>query len=166
MQGEGPLLTIAEIAVSVAGFSSVVIAVRGSGPSAWSPQDRVGLGTILGASVGTLVLSLLPFPLAYLGWPPERVWHVVDAIFGCVILLSVGFLAFSATKRAVTPRTPRVFWLFTSSGFLLGGLLLASAAGLIAPSGPSLLLFGLIWSLAAAIAQLTTFVLVIWSGRT
>jgi hypothetical protein len=164
LQGEGPLLTIAEISVSLAGFSSVVIALRGSGPDAWSPQDRFGLGNVLGASVGTLVGSLLPFPLAYLGWSSGTVWRVVDAILGLVILGAVGFLAFSAAKGSVSPRTPRLFWLFAGSGFLVAGLLLASAGGLIFARGPSLLLFGLIWALVAAFAQLATFVLATWSG--
>ena len=164
MQGEGPLLTIAEISVSLAGFSSVVIALRGSGPNAWSPQDRFGLGNVLGASVGTLVGSLLPFPLTYLGWSSELVWRVVNGIMGIAILGAVGFLVLSVAKHSVPPRTPRVFWLFIGSGFLVAALLLVSASGLISPSGPSLLLFGLIWALVAAFAQLATFVLVTWSG--
>jgi hypothetical protein len=165
LQGEGPLLTIAEISVALSGFSSVVIALRGSGPHAWSPQDRFGLGNVLGASVGTLVGSLLPFPLTYLGWSNELVWGVVNATVGILVLGAVGFLGYSVAKGSVPPRTPRVFWLFISSGFLVAGMLLLSAGGLIFPSGPSLLLFGLIWALLAAFAQLATFVLVTWSGR-
>ena len=164
MQGEGPLLTIAQISVALAGFSSVVIALRGSGPDAWTPQDRFGLGNVLGASVGTLVGSLLPFPLTYLGWSNELVWSVVNATFGILILGAVGFLAFSVAKGSVPPRTPLVFWLFAGSGFFVAGMLLLSAGGLIFPSGPALLLFGLIWALVAAFAQLATFVLVSWSG--
>ena len=164
MQGEGPLLTIAQISVALAGFSSVVIALRGAGPSAWSPQDRFGLGNVLGASVGTLVGSLLPFPLTYLGWSSELVWGVVNATFGILVLGAVGFLAFSVAGGSVPPRTPRVFWSFIGSGFLVAGMLLLSAAGLIFPSGPSLILFALIWALVAAFAQLATFVLVTWSG--
>jgi hypothetical protein len=164
LQGEGPLLTIAQISVTLAGFSSVVIALRGSGSYGWSPQDRVGLGNVLGVSVGTLVGSLLPFPLTYLGWSNELVWGVVNATVGVFILGAVGFLTFAGTKGSVRPRTPRVFWLFAGSGFLVGGMLLLSAGNLIFPRGPSLLLFGLIWALVAAFAQLTTFVLVTWSG--
>jgi hypothetical protein len=164
LQGEGPLLTIAEISVSLAGFSSVVIALRGSGPDAWSPQDRFGLGNVLGVSVGTLIGSLLPFPLTYLGWSNERVWGVVDATFGILILGAVGFLAFSVAKGSVPPRTPRVFWLFVGSGFFVGAMLLLSASGLLFRGGPALLSFGLIWALVAAFAQLATFVLVTWSG--
>ena len=164
MQGEGPLLTIAQISVALAGFSSVVIALRGSGPNAWSPQDRFGLGNVLGASVGTLVGSLLPFPLTYLGWSNELVWGVVDATLGIFILGAVGFLALSAASGSVRPRTPRVFWSFVGSGFFVAGMLLLSAGGLVFPSGPSLPLFGLIWALVAAFAQLATFVLATWSG--
>ncbi len=159
MQGEGPLLTIAQISVALAGFSSVIIALRGSGPNTSSPWDLVGLGSVLGASVGTLVGSLLPFPLTYLGWSNELVWSVANATFGILILGAVGFLAFSVAIGSVPPRTPRVFWSFIGSGFFVAGMLLLSAGGLTFPSGPALLLFGLIWALVAAFAQLATFVL-------
>ena len=164
MEGEGPLLTIAQISVSLAGFASVVIALRGSGPSAWSVQDRFGLGNVLGVSVATLVASLLPFPLAYLGWSSETVWRVVDALMGIAMLGVVAFLTLFVVRGSAPPRSPRMFWLFAGSGLLVSVLLLAFAAGLIAASGLALLLFGLIWALVAAFAQLVTFVLVTWSG--
>jgi len=164
LQAEGPLLTIAQISVALAGFSSVVIALRGAGPDAWSAQDRAGLANVLAASVGTLVGSLLPFPLAYLGWPDARVWGVVNALFGALVLGVVGVLAYQVT-RGSRPRTPRIFWSFVSSGFALGALLLLSAVDLGVPRGPALLLFGFLWALLAAFAQLATFLVLTWSDR-
>ncbi len=131
MPGEGPLLTIAQISVALAGFSSLVIAFRGSGPDAWSPQDRFGLGNVLGASVGTLLGSLLPFPLMYLGWSAGLVWGIVDVTLGVLILAGVGFLTFAVTKRSVAPRRPRVFWIFVGSGYFVAALLFLSAGGFV-----------------------------------
>lgn len=165
MQGEGPLLTIAEVSVALAGFSSVVIALRGSGPNAWSAQDRFGLGNVLAASVGTLFGSLLPFPLSYLGWSNELVWGVANGVVGALILVAVLFLANAVARASVPPRTPGVFWSFIGSGFLVAALLFLSALDLFVPRGPSLLLFGLIWALLGAFAQLATFVLVAWSSN-
>lgn len=165
MQGEGPLLTIAQISVALAGFSSVVIALRGSGPHAWSDQDRFGLANVLAASVGTLFGSLLPFPLAYLGWSKELVWGVANGTVGALVLGAVSFLTNAVARGLVPPRTPRVFWSFVASGFLVAALLLLSAFDLLFPRGPSLLLVGLIWALLAAFAQLATFVLVTLSSQ-
>lgn len=160
----GPLLTIAQLSVALAGFASVVIALRGSSPDAWSPQDRFGWGNVLGASVGTLIGSLLPFPLSYLGWSSELVWGAVSVTFGVLVLGGVGFLTFAVTKRSVAPRRPRVFWALVGSGYLVAASLFLAVGGLVFPSGPSVLLFALIWALIAAFAQLATFVLVAWSG--
>jgi hypothetical protein len=165
VQGEEPLLTIAEISVALAGFSSVVIALRGAGPGAWSPQDRFGLGNVLAASVGTLLGSLLPFPLAYLGWSDGLVWGIANGTVGVLVLGAVSFLAHAVARASVPPRTPRVFWSFIASGAVVGGMLLLSAFDLLLPRGPALLLLGLIWALLAAFAQLATFVLVTWSSE-
>ena len=165
MPGEGPLLTIAEISVALAGFSAVVIALRGAGPHAWSAQDRFGLGNVLAASVGTLLGSLLPFPLAALGWSLEAVWSVSNAVVALLVLGSVGFLARASTQGNVPPRAPRAFWSFMASGVVVGVALLLAALGVVFPSGPAVLLFALIWGLLAAFGQLATFVLVTWTGE-
>jgi hypothetical protein len=166
LQAEEPLLTIAEISVTLAGFSSVVIALRGHGPEAWSPQDRVGLGNVLGASVAVLVGSLLPFPLTYLGGSDAWVWAVANATFGTLVLAAAGFLTYRVVLGAYPPRAPRIFWSFIASGALVAAMLLLSAVDLVFPRGPAFLLIGLIWALLAAFAQLATFVLVTWSGMT
>jgi hypothetical protein len=160
LQGEGPLLTIAQISVALAGFASVVIALRGSGPQAWTAQDRFGLANVLAASVATLLGSLLPFPLAYLGWSNAIVWGIANATFGTLVLAAVSFLARVVSSRRLPPRTPHVFWTFVGSGFVMAAMLLLSALDLLLPRGPAILLVGLIWALLAAFAQLATFVLV------
>ena len=160
MQAEGPLLTIAQISVALAGFASVVIALRGSGPQAWTPQDRFGLANVLAASIGTLIGSLMPFPLAYFGWSTEIVWGVTNATFGALVLVAVSFLSTTVTAGWAPPRTPRVFWSFVGSGFFIAAMLLLSAFDLWFPRGAAILLVGLIWALLAALAQLATFLLV------
>lgn len=164
LQGEGPLLTIAQISVTLAGFSGVMIALRGSGHHAWSAQDRFGLANVLGASVGTLFGSLLPFPLAYLGWSQELVWGIANGALGILVLGVVSFLVHTVLRGSIPPRTPRVFWSCAASGLLVAAMLLLAAFDMVFPRGPSLLLVGLIWALLAAFAQLSTFVLVTWSG--
>jgi hypothetical protein len=164
LDGEGPLLTIAQIAMTLAGFSSVVIALRGSSQHDWSAQDRVGLGNVMAASVGTLFGSLLPFPLAYLGWSNDLVWAIANAVFAALLLTAVSLLTYAAIKRGAPPRAPRTFWSFIVSGFVTGAALALSAFDVGLPRGPSLLLAALLWVLLAAFAQLVTFLMVTWSG--
>ena len=165
MQGDAPLLTVAQISATLAGFTSVLITLRGSSQQAWSSPDRFGLVNVLAASSGTLFGSLLPFPLAYLGWSEEMVWGVTDAAVGALILGAIAFLIHGVIRALVAPRAPRVFWSFVGSGFLVAAMLLLSAFDLLFPRGPALLLTALIWALLAAFAQLATFVLVTASAE-
>jgi hypothetical protein len=61
VQGEGPLLTIAEVSVALAGFSSVVIALRGVQPHAWSALvwgvSTAAVGLFILGGVGTLAFA-------------------------------------------------------------------------------------------------------------
>jgi hypothetical protein len=165
MQGEGPLLAIAEISVALAGFTSVVITLRGPGAEAWSKQDRVGLANVLGASVGTMLGSLVPFPLEYLGWSDAAVWGVANAFFGLLVLGASASLAYAVLASQAPPRAPRMFWSFVGSGLLIGAMLLLAAFDRVVPRGAALLLLGLVWALLAAFGQLAAFVLVSGSGR-
>ena len=58
--------TLAEIAVAIAGFSSLVIIFRGN-MSDWNRQDYVSLAFALSWSIGSVFLSLTPIVLAEFG---------------------------------------------------------------------------------------------------
>jgi len=163
MTAEAPLLAIAEISVALVGFSSIVVAIRGTNPNSWSQQDRVGLANVFAASVAALIGSLLPFPLQQLGLAEHQVWSASNAAFGLLLLSYLVFLLFR--QRGTPPRVPFLFWLLVASGFLLGLALLLAAAGLVVLNGPGLLLVALMFSLLAALAQLATFLLLSTSSR-
>lgn len=54
--------TLAEVAVAITGFSSLVVVFRGS-TGAWTRQDYIGLSFVLSWSIGCIFLSLLPILL-------------------------------------------------------------------------------------------------------
>ena len=58
--------TLAEVAVAITGFSSLIIIFRGSA-SGWSRQGYVGFAFVLGWSIGCIFLSLLPIVLVEFG---------------------------------------------------------------------------------------------------
>lgn len=58
--------TLAEIAVAITGFSSLIIIFRGSSTE-WSREDYLGFGYVLSWSIGTIFLSLLPIVLVEFG---------------------------------------------------------------------------------------------------
>lgn len=163
MNADGPLLTIAEISVALAGFASIVVAIRGVNPSHWSRQDRFGLANVFAASVGALLGGLLPFPLRELGLAEATVWLVSNVFFGVAIM---AYLTFLLVRQSGTPaRTPRVFWTFVGGGYVMALALVLAGFGIFLPPGPALLLIALVWALLAAFAQLATFLLVSTTGE-
>ena len=59
--------TLAEVAVAIAGFSSLAIVFRGE-KSGWQRQDYVSLAYALCWSIGSVFLALLPIVLAEFGF--------------------------------------------------------------------------------------------------
>jgi hypothetical protein len=60
------LLTLSQVAVGLAGFSSVLVALGGE-PNKWAPIDAFRIVAMLSSSFGALFLSLVPFVLHFVG---------------------------------------------------------------------------------------------------
>jgi hypothetical protein len=163
MDSEGPLLTIAEISVALTGFASIVVAIRGTNASGWSPQDRFGLANVFAASLAALVGSLLPFPLHHLALSDPVVWSISNGLFAVMLVAYLMFLAIR--QRGSPPRIPWLFWGLVSTGWALSIALALASLRLIVPTGPGLLLVALIYSLLAGFAQLGTFLMLSASDR-
>jgi hypothetical protein len=84
------LLTMAQVAVGLIGFSSVLIALSGE-PNNWSSLDRYRITGMLGSSVCLLLVSWLPFLLTFLGVEDEIAWRSSAGIIS--ICISAGMIA-------------------------------------------------------------------------
>ena len=134
MQAEGPLLVIAEVAIALAGFASIVVAIRGTTPSNWTRQDRFGLVNVFVPSVSVFFCALFPFPLYLTGWDEPTVWRVSSGLFGSTTLCYLVVL--SVRQWGVAPRVPLLFWFFVASGYVLGATMMSLAFGVVFDAGP------------------------------
>ena len=119
------LIAIAQIAVALAGFSGLVAAIRTAAPEGWHPRDIWSLFWMFGASIGALVLALLPLWLTLFKWPEDIVYRASSAIAFLYIATLVSAMVSTSlhlTRRGYPPRIP---W-FPSTVVLL---LIAAAAG-------------------------------------
>lgn len=73
------LLTLAEVSIGLAGFAGIVV-VFGRGPGALPPADSLRLAALVGASLGTLFLSLMPIALNALGLSEPALWQWSSAV--------------------------------------------------------------------------------------
>lgn len=74
MQAQEELLAMAQIAVALIGFSSLLSVFGAPTSEDFSPRDLSGLAMILVSGAIPLVFSLLPFPLRHLGLSEGAVW--------------------------------------------------------------------------------------------
>ena len=131
------LLSLAEIAVALAGFSGLIVAIRATGPHGWHPRDIWSLSWMIGASLGTLFLALLPLWLAGLGFAPAAAYRASAAaasVYCVVFLVLMASIGRGLSLRGYPRRIP---FFPTAMMMLLGTVLAAvgtTAAGLVPAS--------------------------------
>jgi hypothetical protein len=117
MIAEDVLITTAEVAIGLAGFSGIVAAVIGSRASVrWSPIQKLRLTELLRTSFGAVVFSLFPLILLSAGVSNSTSWLVASLTWlgyiGVAIALQVPrYRAIWPEAHAETPRT--IYFLFT-----------------------------------------------------
>ena len=158
MNGEEFLATIAQLSVSVVGFSGIVIAVGSRASGAWSAIDRVRL-------VGLVTESLIPLALALAAMiglttvmEGNRVWSMCSAGYAAIVPVIVGVRLRHAFRTASGEFTGRLLWVYVPV-FIAMVLLQVSNA----------VYFAQFWPLAIAlilhlIASLVLFVRLLLDG--
>ena len=164
MEHEALLLTIAQVAVTLAGFSGLVVAIRGAPASAWHARDIWSLSWMFGTSFGALFLALLPLLLGAFRVSEEAVWIVANMIMSIfVVLFSVIMIVWGhrLTKAGHPPRVrffPRAARALLVMCALLAG---AGAAGLFRELRVGFFVAGLISCLLVAALSLVVFLVVL-----
>lgn len=90
------LLAIAQIALGLAGFGGVFVAVGRQHGATRGAADSYRLVLLLGTALATLVLSLVPVALGALGLGDAAVWQVAS---GLLALLLAALLAVARRDR-------------------------------------------------------------------
>jgi hypothetical protein len=79
------LLAIAQIALGLAGFGGVFVAVGGGRSVTRAPADSYRLFLLQSVALSTLVLSLLPVAFQGLGASEDTVWRLASALLAILI---------------------------------------------------------------------------------
>lgn len=143
----GSFETLAQIALGIAGFSGVVVAVSDR-PANEERSDSLRILSLLLVSLGALVLALLPSGLALADVSRAWTWRVGSA--ACV----VGSLAWAVYFPRRMRQLPRGV-LFPAPILAVVGVLsvlnlgvqLLNSAGLFPRAAASVYYFGIVWAL-------------------
>lgn len=145
----GSLLTLAELAVAFAGFSSIVVLFQRRGEGDWSRLDAMRFRTMLQASLVAAFFAVLPLPVAKLGASSELVW----SLCGCILAVALGaggVVQFRFRRHfAGTANMVRwaLFQLFFWAAFVAQVL---NASGVALHREPGPYIFGVSWLLFQA----------------
>ena len=138
-------MTLAQVAIGLAGFSSILVALSGK-PHQWTPVDAFRIRNILAFSFQSVFLSLTPFVLAFFSLPEPAVWKVsllilAIATLGSVLLVLSGVYRLSSAERAVLKIA--VVSTVTAVLCIIAALELVAAFGIVGP-GPGVFFLGLV----------------------
>ena len=140
------LSILAEIAVGLAGFSSIVMAFRrGSAHAPWNRGDVFRFQDMLESSLVAALFAILPAALGGLGLDAPNLWPVVSALFFI-------FVVFNSLRRVRQwSRLPAgalsnpLYVFFIIMLVVVAAVQLLNVLGWIVPKGPGPYLFGVTW---------------------
>jgi hypothetical protein len=161
---EDVLYTLAQVGVTLAGFSGVVVAFRVRGAHTWAPMELRALWFLIGDSFFVLLFSLLPIPLSLAGWTENVVWGVCSASLGTWFIVgNLLYLSGEIKDRATQSRitipiiTPILRWTGIFS-FVMGVALWLGAFDLVVPRNQALYVFGLLTLLVYVAVEFLFFI--------
>lgn len=156
--------TLANVAITLAAFSGVVVAFRVRGARTWSPTELRVLWFLVGDSFLVLFFALLPLPMALANWSSDAIWGLCSALLGSWFLVGF-FLAIRGERRdraaeqwitipVITPILHAIYLV----ALVMGIVLWLSVLGLLLPRGQAIYVFGLIVLLAFAAVEFMYFI--------
>jgi hypothetical protein len=153
MQNADALLTIAEISIAFAGFTSIAVLFRGRS-SRWLQQDAFRFQAMLATSFSALLFSALPIVVHSYGTTESASWGISSAALLVAIVVG-GFLSGRAVRRlAEQPDFSLLITLITwVGGFFAGMLLSLNILAVSFNREPGPYLTALLWLLALSSVQ-------------
>jgi len=146
MSAKDELLTIAQLAVALIGFSGLIFVFRARDVTELEVRDLSALAMIVGAGAIALAFALLPLPLSYLGLSEQTFWRLCSGLFGTTLLAAAAVFAVinrRLVKLGHAQRTPRLNRATLLLALLMSAGLTLSALGLMPPN-PAIYLLGLV----------------------
>ena len=152
-----------QVAIAIAGFSGIVVALGRRGASDWTQYNEMRFQVLLAGSAGTLIFAFLPFVLIDLV-RPGLAWRVVSALF-LIFLIGIMILRLRQVRRlrmsfAERPRLLHINpWLFGVVQVIVLAMLVGN---MIWFASSSLYVVAVIWSLAISFLAFVTLLLESW----
>ena len=141
MKSSDFFLTLGEIAVTLAGFASVVVVFKRRESGVWEPADLSRLRGMLGSSLSAAFFSMLPVGLHRAGVSESTAWSVSSLALACSSVAAVYFVS-RLILSLPSSSFSRALALFMLASLALAALLLLlNAFAILLPGGPAAYIF-------------------------
>jgi hypothetical protein len=165
MKEEELLLTIAQAALGIAGFSGVMSAFM-KRPGKLTSVEIYRVAVLLGVSFGAMFLAFLPSALEALGSSGASLWAEASATMTAFSVVALA--AFLLASWRISRQAPEIF-----NGWVMGATALGHAVNIVLQlvnaasdvAGPGIFLVGLLWYLFHAALQFSRMLFVQPSDR-
>ncbi len=154
MTAADALPTIAEIAVTLAGFSSLLVVFRPTATSRWTEHELVRIRALITTCVVVLVCALVPFGLAGLRFSDDVSFGVPLAAYGLFNLVYLTLNVRKIMSQKIRVSAPRLTLPVLAISAAVNLVVLSSGLGIFLPFDPGVLVPGLVWGLVAAVVTL------------
>ena len=133
------LLTIAQVAVTLIGFSGIVIVIGDRAISKWTPEEWLRFFSLVAPTLTVFFCSFVPILVGTVLGEQDTVWRVSNAVLGLAHLANLAVFLLNPTKAQTTigQRLNGVVGLMTIAAHFL-------AAAAIVPWYVTIFLFGLL----------------------
>ncbi len=161
------LHTVAEVGITVTGFSGVVLALRPSIPIDARPFDRRRIILLLAQSLGTVCLAFLPALLSAARFGDPAVWRASNGVFAVVEAFLIVWI-WQGRRESLRDHNPlnSVLYLLLTTGVVLAAACGANALGAWTTFGPALYLAGVLFMLAMSMLNFVMLALpAVMEGR-
>jgi len=141
------LLAIAQIALGLAGFGGVFVAVGRGGAAERRPADTYRLVLLLTTALATLALSFLPVTLRALGLEGSSVWRLASALLAAVVAALLFVFRRWRLRYLDEIREGEAAWVATGVLLVFAGLVAAellNAAGAFGARAAGVFFVGLV----------------------
>ena len=161
---EQSLDTLANVAITLAAFSGVVVVFRVRGAHGWSGTEIRTLWFLIGDNLLVVFFALLPLPLALANWSPDLLWGLCSALLGSWFLVGdvlalLGERRDRAAQQWITiPVVTPIMYSMYLFALVMGIALWLSVWDLAVPRGQAIYVLGLIVLLAFSAVEFLFFI--------
>ncbi len=165
MDESGTLETLAQVSVTLSGFSGLVVAFRSGAASSldtWLPRERLIFWLLLVSSLSALFFSLLPLVLGAFELADEAIWRGSSLVLFPFLAGAVG-IAWRVNRRLASEGHPSVIPNVWAVGgpltVLVAGVQLANGLGAFASRAYGVYLLGPLLLLGMACLMFVAFLI-------